>query len=1203
MAKGAVRCTCFLRLHGHTVTLVTRSVLVAIQEMSGRTWRQLPRSDGPASRPEESSTASGAATSRGPDGQDPLSGEGDPWAAWNEREQVAAPLLPDHYGGKSQKESKSGWDDSGWEQTGWLTDAELRGFNVAKEWNTTAMNNGRWAGSYDQGHGGSHWEDWDGRGGPGKPTERLVVPDFGGDGDEQDVGKSARSYLRRVQVWLRCTKMVPTQRALALYNALTGKAWVMSEELDVDLLASEQGVPYFLEWIQTRFMDLEVTKISQMMGDLFRRCKRWHDQSVREFNVEFERMVLRLHEVQCELPPLVKAWLYVDKLRLSENEELALLASVGNVYDVRKLQQAAMVQDRGLRRPSGHGDSWEKGGTKKSWNRHSVHLTEHEPDEASSEASVSGDDDNVLVEESIAEAAHTAYVTYQGAKSRYKEAMKGRGVDVEEMKKRNEERLKLAKQRSFCSACKRRGHWHKDPECPLRNKAGVDGKPKEVNFTVQGAHLCHTVHEVHTCYMTVGDVTQSNDECKSKTFEYEPMFSSVGSSLLAIVDTACTKSVAGYDWFERYYQCADEHPFELIIVEEVDFFKFGASRVHKSEFAVWCWFGLAGKWFAVRVSIVGCSVPLLFSRQVLEDLKVTYDIAAGKASLGALGLQDLRLERSETGHPAFPVSQYPAGPPPDQREFGEAVVWVPGALEVYTEHGVPSGALGCQSLFYPKKVPREVENMLRSSPLSPSSFHLWWKHANQSRDFWVETEEEFIRVHVMPRKKPFDPFAWNTSLRHVKEALLHSIGSQRISEIVPCLGDGVVLEVQVDDPFSSITELAPHVPGGQWIGRSRFLKQQPGAATTAAFHVERPAFTMEDEEARASGGAHAEEHHVPSALVGARAPGDRDGGSSGGGADQGGRRDEGHREYEPGPVGRHGEVTGPGGPGAPYAGLVHEDGEGCQADAGGDGGALWQVSRMALSGSSCRVSPLGGDGVSGQQQRSSRPGAAGAVGEPSVGGVGEDGAGGSAHGKFGVRPRGPGEDAASVLARPGLGGQLFGGVLVHGGAPGPVQAAAALPGAQDSRAAGTGQRGGAEGRGRGGQSPRTAPGGAQATAGRAHECGGPEVIGEEAPSTDGPFEVEYVLVRGAEDAASECGSDLGGLRDADRARVWGSGEGALGSAAEDPATWDALPGLPAGSGSTAEAAAGEHLPAPGAGSWPLGPCLRGLHRGHGCMGG
>jgi len=85
-------------------------------------------------------------------------------------------------------------------------------------------------------------------------------------------------------------------------------------------------------------MDVEVSKISQMMTDLFRRCKRRQDQSVRDFNVEFERMVLRLHEVRCDLPLLVKAWLYLDKLRLSEGEELALLASVGNEYDVRRLQ-------------------------------------------------------------------------------------------------------------------------------------------------------------------------------------------------------------------------------------------------------------------------------------------------------------------------------------------------------------------------------------------------------------------------------------------------------------------------------------------------------------------------------------------------------------------------------------------------------------------------------------------------------------------------------------------------------------------------------------------------------------------------------------------------------------------------------------------------------------------------------------------------
>ena len=100
-------------------------------------------------------------------------------------------------------------------------------------------------------------------------------------------------------------------------------------------------------------MEVEVTKVSNMMSELFKGCRRKPEQSVRDFNVEFERLVLRLREVHCELPPLVKGWLYLDKLRLGEHEELALLSSVKNQFDCRRLQQAAMIQDRSLRRPPG----------------------------------------------------------------------------------------------------------------------------------------------------------------------------------------------------------------------------------------------------------------------------------------------------------------------------------------------------------------------------------------------------------------------------------------------------------------------------------------------------------------------------------------------------------------------------------------------------------------------------------------------------------------------------------------------------------------------------------------------------------------------------------------------------------------------------------------------------------------------------------
>ncbi len=65
--------------------------------------------------------------------------------------------------------------------------------------------------------------------------------------------------------------------------------------------------------------------------------------------------------------------------------------------------------------------------------------------------------------------------------NRYKEAMKGRGEDAESMKKKIEGRLRLAKERNYCSICKRRGHWHKDDICPFRKGSVVppSSKPQQ----------------------------------------------------------------------------------------------------------------------------------------------------------------------------------------------------------------------------------------------------------------------------------------------------------------------------------------------------------------------------------------------------------------------------------------------------------------------------------------------------------------------------------------------------------------------------------------------------------------------------------------------------------------------------------------------------------------------------------------------------
>ena len=68
-------------------------------------------------------------------------------------------------------------------------------------------------------------------------------------------------------------------------------------------------------------MEMDVFKVSEMVGDLFRTCRRKADQSVTDFNLDFGRMIVRFQEITCTLSPVVKAC-------------------------VRMLQQAALLQDR-----------------------------------------------------------------------------------------------------------------------------------------------------------------------------------------------------------------------------------------------------------------------------------------------------------------------------------------------------------------------------------------------------------------------------------------------------------------------------------------------------------------------------------------------------------------------------------------------------------------------------------------------------------------------------------------------------------------------------------------------------------------------------------------------------------------------------------------------------------------------------------------
>lgn len=346
------------------------------------------------------------------------------------------------------------------------------------------------------------------------------------------------------------------------------------------------------------------------------------------------------------------------------------------------------------------------------------------------------------------------------------------------------------------------------------------------------------------CFMTVDSAYQVSEVS--------------GGDMLAIVDTACTKSVAGHDWFERYADWAASVGYQVITHDHEDQFRFGASCLFTSKFTVEAWFAVMGKFFRVTVAIVPCSVPLLFSRPVLAGLRMTYDLAAQRVDLAALGFTNVPLRTSPTGHLALCVTDCAGASIPfegPQRSLGE--VGLP-AEEAYMSVTLPVFSSYHKPLFFPKKLTAEVFGLLSNEEvMGGTGFFMWWNSVKHVRDFWVETDREFIRIHVVPRKHWFDPSKWSTQHSGLKASLMAQLEGSRQTEYVPCLAAGTLVHVQHD---RSCHEGGPSEMIGPWIGRSRFVKlaspargrPEPGTLTSDA---RTDPLAMEHEEGAVAAGA------------------------------------------------------------------------------------------------------------------------------------------------------------------------------------------------------------------------------------------------------------------------------------------------------------------------------------------------------------
>ena len=425
---------------------------------------------------------------------------------------------------------------------------------------------------------------------------------------------------------------------------------------------------------------------------------------------------------------------------------------------------------------------------------------QHGPDDV-----YGGDEQGPYLDEETAIEIHEAFVAQESAKARYRDVIKARGVDPETLKNgkkgteeltkpSSDESLAQAKLRSYCAGCGRRGHWHKDAECPLNRAGNSAPKPRATQD-----------HQIHATTVSPGP--------PAGVVEVACMVGDLGGDrLLAITDTACSKSVMGQKWLESYLRLAKDTGVDTQFLDCHGDFRFGASRLFHANFSATIVIQIRDRVFMLRASVVQGEVPLLMSRGALSKLGMVYDLEGHSAQFKHLGIERFSLMTTDSGHPAIPVTPkcVPGMRWPSPQEWANSeVIIVPSATSQYVafmtstsdardahassapldpkENKTPSADRPPgQNIFYPKKIYACARNLLSAESFNLQHFAAWWSKTPISKDFWIECADSFIRIHVVPRRGLFDPSRWETSQIEVKDKLLGSVGLVRSSHGISC---------------------------------------------------------------------------------------------------------------------------------------------------------------------------------------------------------------------------------------------------------------------------------------------------------------------------------------------------------------------------------------------------------------------------------
>ena len=433
-------------------------------------------------------------------------------------------------------------------------------------------------------------------------------------------------WVDEVRAWEALTDLEVKKRGLALAlslpeehsNNIRDKVF---SEVPIEDLNKEDGVKTLLRFMDNIFKKDELSEAYEVYAD-FDRYKRTEEISIEMYVMEFEKLYHRTKKFKMELPEAVLAFKLLEGANLNKTDKQLVLTGVDYAKPDTLFRQMTCS-------------------LKKFFGKQSMVSCEANQHKG-----------NIKVEPVfMADEEEEAYYVRPQGNYRYS---RGHGSGRFMNNGRIKGRFTFGARGEFRGGHKRTDRDSEYLGTKKLNPIGSDGNPLR-------CRSCESIrHLIKDCPHSYENMERNSIEkavlfTGNKLGEMEVLVSESINS--AVLDSACTSTVAGEGWIRCYLDTLDKETASQVVRSESSaVFKFGSGKRFPSKGKLTLPCKIAGVECQLTTDIVDCEIPLLLSKAAMKKAKMKLDMENDRASVFG---KDVDLHSTSSGHYCLTLEQPP----------------------------------------------------------------------------------------------------------------------------------------------------------------------------------------------------------------------------------------------------------------------------------------------------------------------------------------------------------------------------------------------------------------------------------------------------------------------------------------------------------------------------------------------------------------